>query len=818
MKLASTLIVSALVITVLSVSLGPLPPIGNLLEPLGGVWTIAEDASPVRRQTLSFAGLQQPVEVYRDNFYVPHIFAKNDMDLHMAVGYLHAYDRLFQMDMQRRAGRGDLSEVLGASMLETDKFLRSIGLKYAAELTLEAYDTETLEVLEAYAAGVNTRIREVAPNALPLEFKLLSYKPRPWVSLDSIVVNKFMGWDLSGEFTDLELKLFQEAFGPEATEELFPIQIPFPLPIIPEESSPAAPSPRDLTPSADLSQDTVRELLALKSSLDPLLGQFRSLGSNNWVVSGSRTDTGAPILANDPHLDLTLPSIWYQMRLSSPSYNVYGVSLTGAPVVVIGFNEHIAWGFTNVGADVVDFFEEKTRPGNENEYLYRGQWVDFDTRQETIHVKGRASVTFEMKISKHHGPVITSRGQTVAMQWTGHRPTFEVKALLSLNKASNWGEFRAALADFHVPAQNVVYADDAGNIGIVVNGLYPIRKNGLGRLPVDGSNGTYDWVGFIPFDEVPSAFNPDQGFLVSANQKPTLENEPYLGWSWLNRYRAARINEVLGESNSISVEDVKALQLDHVSVAAREFVPLLLQAFRSLTDSGASLHPKAPEAIQRLEGWDYDMDAEEVPPTLYWMWIWNFMKATFRDEWDDKGLSQVRFPSMSVLEALAKFDRTSAWFDDVETQSKVEVLEDIVRNSFMETLDNLVQLMGTEMDDWLWGSLHVIQVRHLTELDALSSDVMPRDGGSFTVDVASSSLSYGRVLVTSGPSWRMIVDFSPTLTGGLPTGLGAYPGGQSGHPLSPHYEDLLVLWMRGEYHDLRLSREADLSAAPPSRR
>ncbi len=815
------MIISAFFLTTLSIPLGPLPPIGDLLEPLGGIWTLAEDIAPIGHQTLDFPGLKSPVEVYRDSFYVPHIFAEDDLDLFMAIGYIQASDRLFQMDIQRRAGKGSLSEVLGSSMVETDKFLRSIGLKWAAELTLERMDNETLGALRAFADGVNTYIGEASPHRLPLEFKLLNYRPSLWEPLDSIAFGKFMAWSLSGGFTDLELGLFEDEFGAEALAELFPVDMPLQLPIIPTSSPQPSPSRYDSpVPSADLSRDVMQDLLSQYHSLEPLYGQFQAIGSNNWVVDGTRSATGAPILANDPHLDLTLPSIWYQLRLSSPSYNVYGVALLGAPVVLIGFNENIAWGFTNVGADVVDFFEEKVRPENEMQYLYRGQWKDFEVREEVIHVKGGSPVTLEMKISVH-GPIITSHDQTVSMQWTGHRPTFELRALLNLSRASGWGSFRRALQDFHVPAQNIVYADNAGNIGIVVNGLFPIRGQGLGRVPVDGSTGDYDWVGFVPFDELPVSFNPSQGFLVSANQKPTLENDPYLGWDWADRFRAVRINEVLEASNSISVDDIKALQLDHISVAAREFVPFLISAFQSLDDDGASIHPKAPEAIGRIVNWTIfsrsNMDARRVEPTLYWMWLYNYREAAFRDEWDAHGLNQVRLPSVTVLEALTRSEPSSLWFDDVRTELKVEDRDDVIRKAFVETLNDLEREMGTEMDEWLWGDLHVLQIRHLTELEALSSEVMARDGGSFTLDVAHGSFTDGNLLVTSGPSWRMIVDFAPTLAGGLPEGIGSYPGGQSGNPLSPHYQDLLELWRNGEYQELQLSDQEDFAAVAVTR-
>lgn len=785
------------------------------MEPIGGFWTIADDAIPIDRQVLRLPGASGEVRVYRDEHYVPHVFATDDRDLLMAVGYLQASDRLFQMDAQRRLAKGELAEVLGPSLLETDILMRSIGLRWAAELSEGAMDADTRDALEAYSSGVNAYLGQAGTDRLPLEFKLLNYAPAPWTPLDSVAFAKLMGWTLSGSFEDLELQLFQDSYGAAALEELFPVEMPLQVPIIPPTGSPAPPVPgRESSPQSPLTGEGVRDLLAYLSPLRTILAPPDSGGSNNWVVAGSRTYSGAPLLANDPHLALTLPSIWYQVRLRSPSYNVYGVALLGFPLPVLGFNERIAWGFTNTGADVVDFFVEQVRPDDQDLYLYNGQWVQFQKRQELIHVKGASSFAMEMRISRH-GPMLTSHNQTVAMQWTGHRPTQEIRAILALNKASNWTEFSAALEDFHVPAQNIVYADGEGNIGIRTTGLFPVRQEGLGRVPVDGSSGDFDWTGFVPFDLAPMAFNPTQGYLVSANQLPTLENDPYLGWSWADRYRALRINEVLASDEEVTVEDTIALQQDHVSLAAREFVPFLLQAAESEPDGGSSLHPLATESLGILSAWtDFDMEAEEVAPTLYLMWLHLYREATFRDEWEAEGLQDVGLPSFSVLEVMTRERPLSPWFDNLGTPG-IETRDEIILSAYVEALDALEEEMGGDVRTWTWGEFHRIQLRHLTQLQALSSDVLPRDGGPFTVDVAGASLEDNRLIVTSGPSWRMIVNFAPALLDDLPQGRGVYPGGQSGNPLSRHYLDLFYLWLAGEYVDLRLTSEEFLDHSPP---
>ncbi|MFQ5553240.1 MAG: penicillin acylase family protein, partial [Thermoplasmata archaeon] len=533
------------------------------------------------------------------------------------------------------------------------------------------------------------------------------------------------------------------------------------------------------------------------------LGLSEALGSNNWAVAPAKSATGRALVANDPHLGLSLPSVWYQLRLSSPGFNVYGVSFIGAPPVVLGFNEHVAWGATNTGADVLDFYVEQVNE-TEGTYLHRGEWKPLAVRQEVIPVRDAEPEALELRITTH-GPILTQLDQTVAMRWTGHEPTNELRAFLNMGRARDATEFRAALVDLRVPAQNIVYADSGGNIGMVVNGLYPLRTPGFsGRLPADGASGASDWLGFRPMDEVPEALNPPQGFLVSANQMPTAGNDPYLGWSWADRYRAARITEVLAAKAMITIGDMKALQLDHVSVAAREFVPFLIDAFDALPDGGASLHPQAPSSIAVLRGWgNHDMSRHRPEPTLYWTWLYAYREATFRDEWIAGGLSDIFLPSISVLENLTKNAPTSPWFDDAST-AEVEERDDVVRTALIQALDLLEERIGGVQP---WGRFHVIQLLHLTELRALSSPMEPRDGGSFTVDVAHGEFADPGLLVRSGPSWRLIVD-----VGGPMSGYGVYPGGQSGNSVSSHYLDLFAMWMDGEYQTLALTTVAQWEA------
>lgn len=805
-RLAATSLAAAFLLLGFSVPVGPLPPLGGLLEPQGGFWSVGEDAVPISHQTLDLEGMESPVEVYRDQYGVPHLFAASDADLHMAIGYVHAQDRLFQMDLQRRLATGRLSEVLGSATVETDRFFRSIGMNWAVERNLKAYDEDSLEVVDAYAAGVNAYLRVVDPQRLPLEFKLLNYRPEPWTPRDSVAFAKFMGWSLSGSFEDVALQRVVDAYGVAAADELYPVDMPLQIPIVPP-GGPPLPPPVPVAPSPEtslLSDEGLRSLLRFATPGDAFSSAFESVGSNNWAVSGARTASGSALLANDPHLSLDLPSLWYQAHLVSPEVDVYGVTLLGAPPVVLGFNEDIAWGFTNTGADVVDFYVERINAADPGLYRHRGEWKDLLIREETIRVRNGDPIPLQINITVH-GPLLDVDGQQLAINWTGHTPTFELRALLDLNRASDWTAFRRALRDWHVPAQNVVYADRTGNIGIVVNGLYPVRGSGaLGRTPMNGSSGDFDWTGFVPMDEVPASFNPPKGFLVSANQAPTGPTYPhYLGWSWADRYRAQRIHDVLEDADSSDAGDMRALQLDRTSAAAQVFVPYLLAAYEALGTQGPSLHPQAEDAIDLLRDWNFRMNASRVEPTIYWLWLRQYRETVFRDEWGQKDLADVGMPAFTILELLTTERPSSRWFDNVTTGAR-ETRDDAILTAFAEALE----MLETFPRPWRWGTFHRLEISHLLGLEALSAPSVPRDGGPFTVDVAAGAFRDGHTRVTSGPSWRLVVELGTPVEA-----WGVHPGGQSGNPLNPHYTDLLDLWLAGEYQTLHLLTEEELQTA-----
>jgi len=785
-------------VVLFAMPLGPLPPLGNLLNPNGGVWTTAEGAKRAAFEELRIPGLDGDVTVLRDTWGVPHIFATTNHDLFLALGYVHAQDRMWQMDIQYRFAAGRLSEVLGKSYVGPDTFLRTIGLEREAVrylATLPSSDSTRL-VLEAYAAGVNEWIARTAARDLPLEYKLLNYAPEPWTPRHSLTEGGLIAFGLSADFTDVELGLLQDGLGPAAVDELFPVTPPIPIPpVMPNGTRGGGPA---IDPAA------ARDILAKARGLEPFVSPLRDgIGSNNWVVAGNRSSTGRPLLAGDPHLSFQLPAIWYEVHLRGGDYDVYGVTFPGIPGVFIGFNRDIAWSETNTGADVTDFYRETVNPANPDEYRFRNRWLPFETIPETIRVKGGADVAVTVKRSVH-GPPVTERGETVAMRWTGNESGTDVAASLAWMKAGTWTEFRDALRLFKNPAQNFAFASwdpalQASTIAIRSNGLFPIRNNTLGRVPLDGASGDFEWTGWVPFDAYPEAVNPPEGYVASANQIPAGQGYPhYLGWQWDPGYRARRINGLLSATISangtVTPRDMRTFQGDTLDVAAREFIPFILAA-----------NPGCPtvvcrQAVLALAQWDYRMETNRTGATIWYTFIRKFREDTFGDEWAAGNVSDLMLPYPDVLERLVKSSPNSPWFDDVRTAG-VERRDDILRRAMTETVADLAARLGNDPFTWSWGRVHTRVFAHLSGLDALQRGPYPAEGDDITLDTGAGLEAH------AGPSWRMVV------TLGTPEdSTTVFPGGESGNPLSVHYADQLEVWLRREHKTVSYPATAALPA------
>jgi len=822
----SMLAVSLIVIIFLSTVLGALM---NVLNPATGVWTVAREAAPPSHQELSVPGLRGEVRVIFDRLGIPHVYASSDEDALFAMGYLHARDRLWQMDIQRRLAEGKLSEILGQDFVKKDLFMRTIGLDRAARDSAEKLRTNSKAVyalFEAYSRGVNYYIADAqSGGALPLEFKLIGYQPDRWAPEDSLAFARLMGWTLTNFFDPLHLSLLAAKLGKSDVAELFPVYSPFRanFTVVPGDGSldgrslpysvqelgamdwfsPWA-TGLDFT-SATFKERVVQSLTSILKTVaeagDPT-GKL-TLGSNHWAVSPARSATGHAMLANDPHLGLQLPSLWYEIQLVSPSFEVFGASLAGVPGVLIGRNEHIAWGLTNVGIGVADFYVEKVN--SENEYWFQGGWRKMEEMPIEIAVKDELPVKSAVFLTIH-GPVLARNGLTVSIRWTGTEPVTEAGAIISVNKASNYAEFMDAIRGWAVPPQNFMYADNEGNIAVTVAGKYPTRIVHLPdgtALKVVGSrsllNGTgdYEWAGSIPFEDVPHELNPEQGYLAGPNQMSAGTRYPYLilsGW-WDPGARAHRINDLIRSAEKITFEDMQRFQSDIYDYFASLFVPNILDAAGKFPTS----HQFVQKAIEHLRDWNFLMRKEEVAPTVWWYWLSSFYNATIRPVYEKEGLEGLIYPTPETLWLLALKDPASKWFIGDFERLAAATLQDATRS--------LTARLGSDIDSWKWGSVHQLYIRHLSGLRALSKGPFAEEGDAFTL-MAAPHIHHDFTIAaysTAGPSWRIISD----LTGDGLT-IGVYPGGQSGNLASVHYSDELPMWLESEYHVLLHPQAAEL--------
>ncbi len=747
--------------------------------------------------------LRSEVKVYRDSYGVPHIFAENDEDLWRAAGYVAAQDRLWQMDFTRRAIRGTLSEIFGPETLPQDKFLRVWGFHRLARRLAQTLSPQARAALAAYAEGVNAFIHS-HHDRLPVEFSMMGYKPQPWEIEDSIGLSRLMAFRLCHAwFFEAALGKVAEKFGVPMALELFPEVLANTPTIVAD------------WPATKLSA-AFENFIPLAQNTRAQLGMPPGvLGSNNWVVHGSLTKRGKPMLANDPHLGLTLPSVWYEMHLSAGSLDVAGQTLAGAPGVVLGHNRAIAWGFTNGMADDLDFYQERLNPDNPKEYWDGQTWQPLQFLSEQINVKGAEPVQFAIR-STTRGPLVndilkTAPNDTLAlsMRWAGFEPSDELHAILALNRARSWPEFQAAMRHFKAPCQNVVYADTAGNIGYWACGAVPIRRDGRGYLPYRGWEKEGDWIGMIPFEEMPHAFNPPQNFIATANNKIIGENYPYyISNSWEPTSRIERITEMLAHANKIDTAYFKAMQTDVVSKHALYVLPRLLHWLKN-DSTGADTVFTLPEkqAMMLLRAWDGRESAESVGATLFNVWELEFLQATIKDEMGDTLFENYTQWSALALRAVEYFVEhpQSPWCDDRATQA-VESGPALARRAFRTALARLQERFGDLIGDWQWGRMHRLTLAHpfgkQKPFDILFNTAPLALGGSAsTVSKAEYSL-FKPYDITAGPSMRLIVDLAAP-----DHALSVIPGGQSGQPFSPHYKDQVELWQRGQYRRVAMPQQ-----------
>lgn len=742
-------------------------------------------------------GLSAPVNVIYDDRGVPHVFASRVDDAYRALGFVVARDRLFQLEMQTLAASGRLSEVAGARALPPDREMRSLGLPRAAERRLAALAAGSPErvAVEAFADGVNAYIAAMTPAELPLEYRLLGRRPSRWEPVNTLHLFNRMAWTLSYETGDLDRLSARALVGAAAADALYPVRSPIQEPIQPN----GAGAPRyDFArlPPPGAPDSAAAAILATGRALRPSANHRaraeQAVGSNNWAVAPSRTSAGAALLAGDPHLELTLPSIWYEVQLSVPgALDVYGVTIPGVPGVVIGFNRDIAWTFTNTQADVVDHYVETVddvaRP---TRYRVDGAWRDLERRVERFDDRRGRTIATDTVRYTHRGPLRRVGDSWYSMRWTALEAGNPVGAFLKAAAATNVAAFQRATDDFGSPAQNMLVADRFGGIGIRSTGSFPLRPgDGRGDVVRDGSTTRADWTGEWTAARMPGAVNPAQGFLASANQQPVdpAVDPTYLGSHWYAPWRALRINEILRADAAMTPDRARAMQTDPGSARADHFVPLLRAA--------AARRPARAEcarAAALLGEWDRRYTRDNRRAVLF--------EGAMRDLaallWDELRDVEGELPSDQVIAQLAA-DSGSVWWDDRRTEV-AERRDDLLCAALESGLAATVSSRG-EPDDvrWRWDHVRFANVRHLLRLPSLSALRIPIQGGPSTLNPSSGGGSFGA-------SWRMVVEL-----GRETRGWGTYPGGQSGNPLSGRYTDRLAAWTEGTLDTLRFPRRPE---------
>ncbi|MBP6183334.1 MAG: penicillin acylase family protein [Saprospiraceae bacterium] len=763
-----------------------IPPLGAFFSPQQGFWQNAEPANPGYTQShLALEGIIENVDIYFDQEMVPRIFVQNDLDAAFAQGYVTAYLRLFQMDLSTRSPIGRLSEIIGERTIKHDLTQRRKGLYEAAERLADSWnnDKQTGPLLRAYVAGINARIAQLSAADLPLEYKILDFKPEPWDIVRCAAFYLAMSETLAQTAHDIPLSNAFRTVGSTDFDLLYPDKNPHDIPVIPSAT------PKENSTSSAFSMNMTMDQHARLWSYDDLTSSSEpGIGSNNWAISSTKTRNGYPILCNDPHLALTLPSIWVEMQLSTPEYQAYGVAFTCLPGIAIGFNQHIAWGFTNAGHDVQDWYAVRWADTNKTRYILDGKEKQAILREEVIHVRGKKEPIRDTIRITDWGPVPNlSEGHIdtdLAMHWL---PTLDLNPTMALmfpglNKARNVEEWRNILLPYDAPMQNAVFASAKGDIALRVSGKLPLRSSDTGRLPYDGSESKFGWSGFVPGIQNPISINPSQGFVASANQQSTDPNYPYYYTGVFEDWRGRYLNEKLLGMDSITVEHMMALQNDNTSLLAREALPV----FSALLDS-SDLLPMEKMALQSLSSWNHQFDGMNNIPVLFEMWFNQVEQLAWDELFAIKDSFPIEIPEdWRLLELLSTYPELSWW--DIKATHDKENASKLVSIAFKKAVIEWGEKNAT--GDGYWSAYQATGIRHLARIDAFSSR---------NLDLGGHHSALNAITSTNGPSWRMIVEMGKEIRA-----FGIYPGGQSGNPGSPFYRNFLNTWSKGAYRTLKI--------------
>ncbi|MFT6558835.1 penicillin acylase family protein [Sneathiella sp.] len=760
---------------------------------VAGGYLYLRTSLPKTEGEIQIAGITQPVSILRDASGVPHIKGQNFQDVMFGLGFVHAQDRLWQMEMNRRTGAGRLSEVLGNATLETDKFLRTVGFYQAAKASYAKFDGQTKKLIKSYTKGVNAFLDQQT-GALPPEFLILGVKPEKWTPIDSVVWTKMMAWDLGKNWSNEVARLqLSNIMSLSEVNEFFP---PYP-------GEKIVPLP-DFENEYQLANLELQKLLTAAPAILPT-----GAGSNNWVVSGDKTQSGRPLLANDPHLGLSAPSLWYFAHLEAPGLNAIGATLPGVPGIILGRNDRIAWGFTNTGPDTQDLYVEKINLDNPHQYKTPDGWQEFKTRQEIIRIKDQPDVTLTVRITRH-GPVLSDiykavkkdipENHVLALGWTSLMETDgSMMASSRMMTAQNWEEFKKAIQLFTSPQQNMVYADIDGNIGYYAPANIPVRNKdnlAMGRLPVPGWLKTYDWEGFIPFEDLPQSYNPTKGFLYSANEKIVPEDYPHFITSdWAKPYRAKRIQERLEQEEKHTFQTFSDMHTDVRSLMALEIMDILLT-----TKPANDLSRKA---LTALSIWDGRMTIDQNAPLIFNGWIRELNKAIYADELQDLFPRYWRHRPTFIRNVLLNVNGQSRWCDNRNTE-KTETCNEILQTSLALTLEDLQKRYGDNLDHWEWGTAHFAHSDHLpfSKVSLLKNifDIsVPSAGGTYTINVGRNKYSDESqpFANTHAASLRAIYDLS-----NLNNSMYIQSTGQSGNIVSKYYSDMADEWAAVKYRKM----------------
>jgi len=773
----------------LHVGQSTLPPLGKFLNPFQGFWQNAKPGSIDEPEEFSIPGLSEKVTIKYDTNLIPHIFAQNNQDLYTAAGYVAASQRLWQIELVTHHAAGRLSEIIGNKTVNMDREQRRIGMTWSARKVLEEWKKypEIYNSLEAYSNGVNHYIHSLEYKDLPIEYKLLDYEPENWTPYKTALVLKYMSKLLTISESDIENTNFLKIYGLDTLNEIFPDFAEGVDPVIPPGTK--WDFKNEIKP---IEPDTLFTVPLISNVYEK---PFKGLGSNNWAVGKSKTTDGTAIFANDMHLTLNLPSIWFVVQYHTPEFNAYGHILPGTPYIIQGFNDSIAWGMTNAYRDLVDWYLEKFKDENRDEYLYDGNWLLANKVIDTIKVRDDEDI-IDTIVYTHHGPVVYDRNfqansqkVNLAMRWIAHEPSLELLCLDKLVKSHNYDDFKEAIKYFSCPPQNFAFADRKGNVAMIVQGKFPNKYYDQGKFILDGTTSKTEWQGFIPLDENPQIFNPDRGFVSSANQHPVDKSYPY--WVYTNNneyYRNRRINNFLNQTDSINYKDLMQLQNDTYSIFAEETLPLLLDSLKR-----DKISEKDLTVARELGNWDYKYEPLAKAPAYFEMWT----KELYLIIWDEIFDSDVPLPHPSSYQTvwLMKNEPDFEFFDIKNTPEK-ETLNNLINISYQKCLQDIKQWRadnpGKELNRSSYFHTSIMHYAQIPQFSAMDLEV----GGCGDVVNAITN--------THGPSERIVVKMGDSIQAWH-----TYPGGQSGNPGNPQYEHFLQSWIKGTYFPVYYFKNQD---------